>query len=168
MSNKSLAAANAAIQAHTENLLIEGDIDTQIWHLLVSLFDFARANGIDIENMIDETRKHSAELALGQRNAAALDGDNDDDDSDEEGPFVTHTSFYVNVVTEQDPGAEPEAIGEESIDTIEKAREFAKEYMRENADVIRAEISEMTHYEGGTASTSDRPIDYVTRDEIAA
>jgi hypothetical protein len=166
MSNKSRVAASAAIEAHTESLLIEGDIGMQVWHLLVSLFDFARAEGIDIENLIAETRKHSTELAHDGRNPAALDGDNSDDGED--GPFVAGTSYYVNVVTEQDPNGEPESIGEESIDTIEKAREFAKEYMSAHSDVSRAEISEITRYEDGTASTSERPIDYVTRDEIAA
>lgn len=53
----SIGAARVAVAAHTASLMIEGDADIQVWHLLVSLHEYCAAEGINFDEAIAEVRE---------------------------------------------------------------------------------------------------------------
>lgn len=55
--NRSLAAANKALAAHSEALGIEGDEETQVWHLIASLQEYCAVKGMDFDAQVDEVKK---------------------------------------------------------------------------------------------------------------
>lgn len=53
----SCEAAAKAVQTHTDKLGIEGDPETQVWHLLVSLHEYCAVNGIDLDAQFADVRQ---------------------------------------------------------------------------------------------------------------
>lgn len=70
MENKIAVQAVAQALAAQDEVLggLEGDAETKLWHLLVSMYEYAASKGIDLETVIVEAR---AGLASGELNAPA-------------------------------------------------------------------------------------------------
>lgn len=54
---RSVAAAGAALTAHTDALGLEGDDRTLLWHLLASLNELAAAQRIDLDEVFNDVRQ---------------------------------------------------------------------------------------------------------------
>ena len=69
---KSVSAANAALEAHAKALGIEGDPSIQLWHLLASLSEWAAVNGVSIDAELKDLNEtlDSGELNLPAAEAA--------------------------------------------------------------------------------------------------
>ena len=57
VNERSLSAAQAALDAHRNALGIEGDASIQLWHLLVSLHEYCAANKMDFDAELAEVRE---------------------------------------------------------------------------------------------------------------
>ena len=64
--NKSVEAACAAIGAHQQSLLIDGDPSVQLWHLFASLHEWCAVCGVDFDEELKEFKEtfHAGELSL--------------------------------------------------------------------------------------------------------
>jgi hypothetical protein len=63
---RAMAAIQHALSTHKQALFLEGDTETQIWHLLLSLSEFCAFKGIDLDAVLVEVRETmlSGELAI--------------------------------------------------------------------------------------------------------
>ena len=68
---KSVAAANAALNAHASALGIEGDASIQLWHLIASLSEWAAVNGVSVEA---ELKEFNETLDKGELDSPAAEG----------------------------------------------------------------------------------------------
>jgi hypothetical protein len=54
---RAVAAGEAAVVAHTQNLGIVGGQSVQLWHALASLLEWSAANGIDFDEALEDVRR---------------------------------------------------------------------------------------------------------------
>lgn len=51
-------AAEDAIKAHTKSMRIEGDMQIQAWHLVLSLREFCAVNAISFDELLSDTQRY--------------------------------------------------------------------------------------------------------------
>lgn len=57
---RSVNAAAKAVEAHRDALGIEGDVSTQVWHLLGSLQEFCATHSVDLDEQLADVRRQLA------------------------------------------------------------------------------------------------------------
>lgn len=55
-------AAEAAIEAHTKRMGIEGDMPVQAWHLVLSLREWCKCYRVSFEELLSDTQRHIDEF----------------------------------------------------------------------------------------------------------
>jgi hypothetical protein len=86
---------------------------------------------------------------------------------DEDTPEIVAVSFYVNVYPAgYRLGYSPDCVTDEHLGSEGEARQFALDYLRDNPDIVLAEISSYTTMSDDTSFGSDSPLSSVCRDDI--
>lgn len=56
-------AAADAIETHTKRMGIEGDMSTQLWHLVLSLREWCKHTDVSFDECLSDTKRHMDEFA---------------------------------------------------------------------------------------------------------